>query len=141
MIAQNDKMVAVNSALQVDMAGQVCADSIGTYFYSGIGGQVDFIRGASHSKGGKPIIAIPSTAKNGTISRIAPMLDPGAGVVTSRGAVHYVVTEFGVAYLHGRTIGQRAEALIQIAHPNFRDELFAYCEKTRWLQRPALQER
>ena len=101
VIAQNDKMVAVNSALQVDITGQVCADSIGTFFYSGIGGQVDFIRGASHSKGGKPIIAIPATAKNGTISRIAPMLDPGAGVVTSRGAVHYVVTEFGVAYLHG----------------------------------------
>ncbi len=141
VIAQNDKMVAVNSALQIDITGQVCADSIGTYFYSGIGGQVDFIRGASHSKGGKPIIAIPATAKNGTISRIAPMLDPGAGVVTSRGAVHYVVTEFGVAYLHGRTIRQRAEALIQIAHPKFREELFAYCEKTRWLQRPALQER
>jgi 4-hydroxybutyrate CoA-transferase len=141
VISQNDKMVAVNSALQVDITGQVCADSIGTYFYSGIGGQVDFIRGASHSKGGKPIIAIPSTAKNGTISRIAPMLDPGAGVVTSRGTVHYVVTEYGVAYLHGRTIRQRAESLIEIAHPKFRDELYAYCEKTRWLQRPALQER
>jgi 4-hydroxybutyrate CoA-transferase len=141
VIAQNDKMVAVNSALQVDITGQVCADSIGTYFYSGIGGQVDFIRGSSHSKGGKPIIAIPATAKNGAISRIVPMLDPGAGVVTSRGAVHYVVTEFGVAYLHGRTIRQRAEALIEIAHPKFREELYAYCEKTRWLQRPALQER
>ncbi len=141
VISQNDKMVAVNSALQVDITGQVCADSIGTYFYSGIGGQVDFIRGASHSTGGKPIIAIPSTAKNGTISRIAPMLDPGAGVVTSRGTVHYLVTEYGVAYLHGRTIRQRAESLIEIAHPNFRDELYSYCEKTRWLQRPALQER
>jgi acyl-CoA hydrolase len=141
VISQNDKMVAVNSALQVDITGQVCADSIGTYFYSGIGGQVDFIRGASHSKGGKPIIAIPSTAKSGAISRIAPMLDPGAGVVTSRGTVHYVVTEYGVAYLHGRTIRQRAESLIEIAHPKFRDELYAYCEKTRWLQRPALQER
>jgi acyl-CoA hydrolase len=102
---------------------------------------VDFIRGASHSKGGKPIIAIPSTAKDGTVSRIAPMLDPGAGVVTSRGAVHYVVTGFGVAYLHGRTIRQRAESLIEIAHPKFRNELYAYCEKTRWLQRTALQER
>jgi acyl-CoA hydrolase len=141
VVSQNDKMVAINSALQVDITGQVCADSIGTYFYSGIGGQVDFIRGASHSKGGKPIIAIPATAKNGTISRIVPMLDPGAGVVTSRGSVHYVVTEYGVAYLHGRTIRQRAEALIEIAHPKFRDELYAYCEKTRWLQRPALQER
>jgi len=135
VVAQNEKMVAINSAFQVDITGQVCADSIGTCFYSGIGGQVDFIRGASHSKGGKPIIAIPSTAKNGMISRIVPMLDPGAGVVTSRGAVHYIVTEFGVAYLHGRTIRQRAEALIEIAHPEFRDELYSYCEQTRWLQR------
>ena len=141
VISQNTKMVAINSALQVDLTGQVCADSIGTYFYSGIGGQVDFMRGAARSKGGKPIIAIPATAKNGAVSRIAPMLDPGAGVVTSRGDVHYVVTEFGVAYLHGRTVRQRAEALIQIAHPKFRDELYAYCEKTRWLQRPALQVR
>src|SRR6516164_5930689 len=141
VISQNFKMVAVNSALQVDITGQVCADSIGTSFYSGIGGQVDFIRGASHSNGGRPIIAMPATAKNGTISRIVPMLDPGAGVVTSRGAVHYVVTEYGVAYLHGRTIRQRAEALIQIAHPKFREAVYSYCEKTRWLQRPALQER
>jgi len=141
IISQNHKMVAINSALQVDITGQVCADSIGTSIYSGIGGQVDFIRGAAHSKGGKPIIAIPATAKNGTISRIVPVLDPGAGVVTSRGDVHYVVTEFGVAYLHGKTIRQRAEALIEIAHPQFREELYSYCEKTRWLQRPALQER
>jgi len=141
VIAQNNKMVAINSALQVDLTGQVCADSIGTSFYSGIGGQVDFIRGAARSKGGKPIIAIPATAKNGTVSRIVPMLDPGAGVVTSRGDVHYVVTEFGVAYLHGKTIRQRAEALIEIAHPKFREELYTYCEKARWLQRPALQER
>ena len=141
VISENEKMVAVNSALQVDITGQVCADSIGTQFYSGIGGQVDFIRGASQSKGGKPIIAIPATAKDDTISRIVPMLDPGAGVVTSRGAVHYVVTEFGIAYLHGRTIRQRAEALIEIAHPKFRNELYTYCEKTRWLQRPAFQER
>ena len=140
VISQNHKMVAINSALQVDMTGQVCADSIGTYFYSGIGGQVDFIRGASRCKNGKPIIAIPSTAKSGSISRIVPMLDPGAGVVTSRGSVHYVVTEYGVAYLHGRTIRQRAEALIEIAHPQFREQLYAYCEKTRWLQRPTLQE-
>ena len=141
IISQNDKMVAINSALQVDITGQVCADSIGTSIYSGIGGQVDFIRGAAHSKGGKPIIAIPATAKNGAISRIVPVLDPGAGVVTSRGDVHYVVTEFGVAYLHGKTLRQRAEALIEIAHPQFREELYSYCEKTRWLQRPALQER
>ncbi len=135
-IARNDNMVAINSALQVDLTGQVCSDSIGNHFYSGIGGQVDFLRGASRSKGGKPIIAISSTAKNGAISRIVPMLDPGAGVVTSRGLVRYVVTEYGVAYLHGKCIRERAKALIEIAHPKFRDELYAYCEKTKWLQRP-----
>ena len=135
-IARNDNMVAINSALQVDLTGQVCSDSIGNRFYSGIGGQVDFLRGASRSKGGKPIIAISSTAKNGTISRIAPTLDTGAGVVTSRGLVRYVVTEYGVAYLHGKCIRERAKALIEIAHPKFRDELYAYCEKTKWLQRP-----
>ena len=140
LIAQNDRMVAINSALQIDITGQVCADSIGTYFYSGIGGQVDFIRGATRSKGGKPIIAIPSTAKHDTISRIVPTLDPGAGVVTSRGAVHYVVTEFGVAYLHGRSIRQRAEALIQIAHPDFRNRLYEYCERTKWLNSHAFAE-
>lgn len=136
LIARNDRMVAINSALQVDLTGQVCSDSIGNQFYSGIGGQVDFIRGASRSKGGKPIIAISSTAKNETISRITPMLHPGAGVVTSRGLVRYVVTEFGVAYLHGKSIRERAKALIEIAHPKFREELYVYCEKTKWLQRP-----
>lgn len=135
-IARNDNMVAINSALQIDLTGQVCSDSIGNQFYSGIGGQVDFIRGASRSKGGKPIIAIPSTAKNGAISRIVPMLSPGAGVVTSRGLIRYVVTEYGVAYLHGKTIRERAQALIEIAHPNFREELYEYCEKTKWLHRP-----
>lgn len=139
LIAQNDRMVAINSALQIDITGQICADSMGTYFYSGIGGQVDFIRGATRSKGGKPIIALPSTAKNDTISRIVPTLNPGSGVVTSRGAVHYVVTEYGVAYLHGRSIRQRAEALIQIAHPKFRDQLYEYCERTRWLQPRSLE--
>ncbi len=124
-IAQHDKMVAINSALQVDLTGQVCADSLGTYFYSGIGGQVDFIRGASRSNEGKPIIALPSTAKNGTMSRIVPTLAEGAGVVTSRGDVHYVVTEYGVAELHGKTTRERALALIHIAHPKFRDELIA----------------
>ena len=135
-IARNDNMVAINSALQIDLTGQVCSDSVGNRFYSGIGGQVDFIRGASRSKGGKPIIAISSTAKNGAISRIVPMLSPGAGVVTSRGLVRYVVTEYGVAYLHGKTIRERAQALIEIAHPNFREELYEYCEKTKWLHRP-----
>ena len=139
-IARNDNMVAINSALQVDLTGQVCSDSIGTYFYSGIGGQVDFLKGASHSKGGKPIIALPSTAKNGAVSRIAPMLSPGAGVVTSRGLVRYVVTEYGVAYLHGKSIRERAKALIEIAHPKFREELYAYCEKTKWLQRSVAVE-
>jgi acyl-CoA hydrolase len=135
-IARNDRMVAINSALQVDLTGQVCSDSIGNQFYSGIGGQVDFLRGASRSKGGKPIIAISSVAKGGAISRIVPMLSPGAGVVTSRGLVRYVVTEFGVAYLHGKSIRERAQALIEIAHPKFREELYTYCEKTKWLQRP-----
>jgi len=136
LIARNDNMVAINSALQIDLTGQVCSDSVGTQFYSGIGGQVDFLRGASRSKGGKPIIAISSTAKQGRISRIVPMLSPGAGVVTSRGLVRYVVTEYGVAYLHGKTIRQRAQALIEIAHPKFREELYEYCEKTKWLYRP-----
>ena len=135
-IARNDNMVAINSALQVDLTGQVCSDSIGTRFYSGIGGQVDFLRGASRARRGKPIIALPSTAKNGAVSRITPMLDPGAGVVTSRGLIRYVVTEYGVAYLHGKSIRERAKALIEIAHPKFREELYQYCEKTKWLQRP-----
>ncbi len=132
-IARNDNMVAINSALEVDLTGQVGSDSIGTYFYSGIGGQVDFLRGASYAKGGKPIIALPSTAKGGTISRIVPMLHPGTGVVTSRGLVRYVVTEYGVAYLHGKSIRKRAQALIEIAHPKFREELYEYCERTKWL--------
>jgi acyl-CoA hydrolase len=138
VVAQNDNMVAINSAIEVDVTGQVCSDSIGPRFYSGFGGQVDFIRGSARSRGGKPIIALPSTAKNGTVSRIKPMLTPGAGVVTSRADVQYVVTEFGVAYLHGKTIRQRAEALINIAHPNFRGELTEYCEGLRWLKPQAV---
>lgn len=122
-VAQNDRVVAINSALQVDLTGQVCADSLGTYFYSGIGGQVDFIRGASRSNQGRPIIALPSTAGNGEVSRIAPTLTSGAGVVTSRGDVHYVVTEYGIASLHGKTIRERAMALIHIAHPDHREAL------------------
>src|SRR5581483_7232995 len=129
----NDRMVAINSAIQVDLTGQVCADSIGVKPFSGFGGQVDFIRGAARSKGGKPIIALPSTAKHGTVSRIAPMLDRGAGVVTSRADVHYVVTEHGVAYLHGKNIRQRAEALIAIADPKFHNELFDYAERAHLL--------
>lgn len=123
VIAQNENMVAVNSALEVDLTGQVCADSIGTRIYSGFGGQVDFIRGAARAKGGKPIIALPATAQSGHVSRIVPMLKQGAGVVTTRADVHYVVTEYGIAYLHGKNLRERAEALIRIAHPAFREEL------------------
>jgi 4-hydroxybutyrate CoA-transferase len=140
-VAKNDNMVAINSAVEIDITGQVCSDSVGTKFISGFGGQVDFIYGASRSKGGKAIIALPSTAKNDTASRIVPMLQPGAGVVTSRALVHYVITEYGIAYLHGRNIRQRAEALIQIAHPKFRNELYEYCERNKWLPaRPESRE-
>jgi acetyl-CoA hydrolase len=123
IISHNDHQVAINSAIEIDLTGQVCADSIGFNLYSGIGGQEDFIRVAARSKGGKPIIALPSTAKDGSISRISPSLTMGAGVVTSRGDVHYVITEYGVAYLHGKAISERCRALINIAHPKFRDEL------------------
>jgi acyl-CoA hydrolase len=126
VVARNEHMVAINSAIEVDLTGQVCSDCMGRKPYSGIGGQVDFLRGASMSKGGVPIIALPSTAKKGTVSRITTMLQPGAGVVTSRGDVHYVVTEHGVAYLHGKTLCQRAEALIQVADPKFRPQLEEY---------------
>ncbi|KAA3662572.1 MAG: acetyl-CoA hydrolase/transferase family protein [Chloroflexi bacterium] len=122
-IAQNDKMIAMNSAVQIDLTGQVCADSMGHRLYSGAGGQVDFIRGAARSKGGLPIIALQSTAKKETISRITPMLTEGSGVVTTRNDVHYVVTEYGVASLYGKTIRERAQELINIAHPKFRNEL------------------
>lgn len=122
-VSRNENMVAVNSAIEVDITGQVCSDSVGTYIYSGFGGQVDFIRGAAHSKGGKPIIALPSTAKNDEISRIVPFLKKGAGVVTTRADVMYVVTEYGVAYLHGKNLKERTVALINIAHPKFRPDL------------------
>ena len=133
MIASNDQVCAVNSAIQVDLTGQVSSDSIGHKFFSGIGGQVDFIRGAAMSRGGKPIIALPSTAKRGSVSRIVPRLDEGAGVVTSRGDVHYVVTEYGVAYLHGKTIRERALSLINVAHPDFRPELIDYVTKRHYI--------
>ena len=126
VIAQNKKMVAINSAIEVDLSGQVCSDSFGPKLYSGIGGQVDFIRGAAHSEGGKPIIALPSVTKDGKTSRIVSQLRPGSGVVTSRGDVHYVVTEYGTAQLFGKSIKERARALIEISHPEFKDELTKY---------------
>lgn len=122
VILQNPKVVAINSAIEIDLTGQVCADSIGRYQYSGIGGQLDFMRGAAISEGGKPIIAMCSTAKNGE-SKIVPFLKQGAGVVTTRGHIHYVVTEYGVANLFGKNLKQRAQALIKIAHPNHREWL------------------
>jgi 4-hydroxybutyrate CoA-transferase len=133
VVAQNDNLVAINSAIEVDLTGQVCSDSIGTRIYSGFGGQVDFIRGAARSNGGKPIIALPATGKDGAFSKIVTMLKPGAGVVTSRGDVHYVVTEFGVAHLFGRSLRERAERLIAIAHPKFREELEAQAKERKLL--------
>ncbi len=125
IVAQNDRMVAINSAIAVDLTGQVCADSIGTSIYSGFGGQLDFIRGAARSEGGVPIIALPSTAKGGKVSRIVDTLLPGSGVVTTRADVHWVVTEYGIADLYGRSLRERARQLIDIAHPDFREELEA----------------
>jgi len=122
VIKQNPRMVAINSAIEVDVTGQVCADSIGSKMYSGVGGQMDFIRGASLSEGGKAIIALPSVTKNG-ISRIVPSLKVGAGVVTTRAHIHYVVTEYGVVNLYGKTIKQRVKALVDIAHPDHREEI------------------
>jgi acetyl-CoA hydrolase len=136
VIAQNERMVAINSAIEVDLTGQVCADSIGPKLYSGVGGQLDFIYGASRSKGGVPIIALPSTAtmKDGkSVSKIVTMLKQGAGVVTSRNHVRFVVTEWGVADLYGRTIRQRAQALIRVAHPDFRDELTKQARELHYL--------
>jgi len=135
VIAQNERMVAINSAIEVDLTGQVCADSIGPKFFSGVGGQLDFIYGSSRSKGGVPIIAMPSsnTMKDGTIvSKIVPMLKQGAGVVTGRNHVHYVVTEFGVADLYGKSVRQRVKALINIAHPDFRTDLERKARELNW---------
>lgn len=131
VIAQNHRMVAVNSAIEVDLTGQICADSIGTKLYSGVGGQLDFVYGASRSNGGVPIIALPSTAKD--ISRIVPTLKPGAGVVTTRNHIHYVVTEYGVADLYGKTIRERTGQLINVAHPDFRGELTRQAQDLNYL--------
>jgi len=136
VIRQNDRMVAINSAIEVDLTGQVCADSIGPRFYSGVGGQLDFIRGAARSKGGKPIIALPSSGTNRAgerYSRIVGMLRPGSGVVTTRNDVHYIVTEFGVANLYGKTIRQRTRALVDVAHPDFRAELEETAGRLKYL--------
>ena len=133
IISQQHKMVAINVALEIDLTGQVCADSIGSKFFSGVGGQVDFNRGAAKSRDGKAIIALPSTAKNGAISRIVTRLSPGAGVVTTRAGVNYVVTEYGVAYLHGKSIQERAMALICIAHPQFRAQLLREAIEAKYL--------
>jgi acyl-CoA hydrolase/GNAT superfamily N-acetyltransferase len=135
VIARNARMVAINAALEVDLTGQVCSDSLGTYFYSGIGGQVDFIRGAARSEGGKPVIALPSTAlvEGERVSRIASTLKEGAGVVTSRGDVHWVVTEYGAVDLHGKSVRERALALIHIAHPDFREELMRAARQRRFV--------
>ncbi len=133
VIARNDNMIAINSAVQVDLTGQVCADSIGYNFYSGFGGQTDFIRGSARSKGGKPIIALQSTAKDGLLSRIVMHLDEGAGVTTTRGDVHYIVTEYGIADLHGKNVRERVKSLINIAHPKFRDELEKFAKEKKYI--------
>jgi acyl-CoA hydrolase/RimJ/RimL family protein N-acetyltransferase len=134
LISQHNKMVAINVALEVDLTGQVCADSLGTRFFSGIGGQVDFNRGAARARDGKAIIALPSTARGGKVSRIVCQLSPGAGVVTTRGDVHYVVTEYGVAYLHGKTVQERALALISIAHPDYRERLLRDAIQAKYIR-------
>ncbi len=123
VIRQNKQVMSINSALQVDLSGQVCADSLGTKIYSGVGGQMDFVRGASLSEGGRSVIALPATACGGKVSRISSMLAPGSGVVTTRAHVHYIVTEYGVANLKARSLTERATALIAIAAPQFRQQL------------------
>jgi acyl-CoA hydrolase/RimJ/RimL family protein N-acetyltransferase len=139
IISQHEKMVGINVGLQIDLTGQVCADSLGYKFYSGIGGQVDFIRGAARSRGGKAIIAMPSTARKGEVSRIVPHLTEGSGVVTTRGDVHYVVTEYGVAYLHGKSIRQRVLDLINIAHPKFRKELLQAAKTQNYIYQDQIE--
>ena len=133
VIAQNNKQIAINSALEIDLTGQVCADSMGTVFYSGVGGQLDFMYGALRSPGGAPIIALPATAKDGQISRIVPMLKQGAGVVTTRNHVRFVVTEHGVADLFARNVRERVHALVNIAAPQFREELLHFAKQQRWI--------
>jgi len=137
LIRKNDKVTAINSAIEVDLTGQVCADSMGAKIWSGIGGQMDFLRGAALSRGGKPIISLPSTAARGQVSRITAQLKPGAGVVTTRGHVHWVVTEYGARNLHGLTLRERGDALISIAHPDMRGELRRALSELRHYVMPA----
>ncbi len=132
-ISRNDNMISINSAIQVDLSGQVCSDSMGTRIFSGFGGQVDFVRGAMRSKGGRSILAFPSTTKNDTISKIVPMLTPGSGVVTSRADVQTIITEYGIADLYGKTLRERTKLLISVAHPNFREELEKQAREFKWL--------
>lgn len=132
-IARNDKMISINSAIEIDLTGQVCSDSMGTRIFSGFGGQLDFVRGAMRSKGGKSILAFPSTTKNHTISKVVPILTPGAGVVTTRGDVQTIITEYGIADLYGKTLRERTKLLINIAHPNFREELEKKAREFKWL--------
>lgn len=139
LISQHDKMVGINVGLEVDLTGQVCADSLGYRVYSGIGGQVDFIRGCTRSREGKAIIAMPSTARDETVSRIVLNLTEGAGVVTTRGDVHYVVTEYGIAYLHGKSIRERVLELAHIAHPKFRNELLQAAKAQRYIQQDQIE--
>ena len=139
IISRHEKMVGINVGLEIDLTGQVCSDSLGYRFYSGIGGQVDFIRGAARSRGGKAIIAMPSTARDGKVSRIVPHLTEGAGVVTTRGDVHYVVTEYGVAYLHGKSIRERVLDLINIAHPKFRNELMQAAKAKNYIYQDQIE--
>jgi len=135
VISANEKMVSINSALEVDLTGQVCSDSLGYEIYSGVGGATDFLRGARHSKGGKAIVVLPSVTLNGNKSRIVPDLTEGGGVVTTRGGVHYVITEYGIAHLHGKSIRERALALIGIAHPDFREELMSAAQDLNYIKK------
>lgn len=135
VIAQNNKMISINSALEVDITGQVCADSIGSRLYSGVGGQLDFVRGAARSEGGKTFIALPSTAKGESLSRIVPQLKPGAGVVTTRNDVHHIATEYGAVDLWGRNLSERVHALVSVAHPDFREDLMRYAREQNYISK------
>jgi ribosomal protein S18 acetylase RimI-like enzyme len=141
VISENERMVSVNSALEVDLTGQVCSDSLGYEIYSGVGGAIDFLRGARNSRNGKAIIVLPSTTLDGKRSRIVPSLAEGGGVVTTRGGVQYVVTEYGIAGLHGKSVRERALALIGIAHPNFREELMQAAQQLNYIPRELLRLR